>query len=140
MAIERAINVGPAGIDIAYERLGDPKAPPVLMIMGLGSQLIGWPDGFCAELTARGLQLIRFDNRDVGESSHVNTTYKLSDMAGDAVGLLDALDIASAHVVGASMGGFIAQTLAIEHPRRVRSLTSIMSSTGDRSVGQPHAE
>jgi pimeloyl-ACP methyl ester carboxylesterase len=140
MAIERVTNVGPAGIDIAYERLGDPKAPPVLMIMGLGSQLIGWPDAFCAELTERGLHLIRFDNRDVGESSRVKTPYKLTDMAGDAVGLLDALGIERAHVVGASMGGFIAQTIAIEHPRRVRSLTSIMSSTGDRSVGQPHRD
>jgi pimeloyl-ACP methyl ester carboxylesterase len=140
MAIQKATNVGPSRIDIAYERLGDPDAPPVLMIMGLGSQLVGWADGFCSELVARGLHLIRFDNRDVGESTHVTTPYKLSDMAADAVGLLDALGLASVHVVGASMGGFIAQTLAIEHPTRVRTLTSIMSSTGDRTVGQPHPE
>jgi pimeloyl-ACP methyl ester carboxylesterase len=141
MTIERATNVGPARIDIAYERLGDPRAPTVLMIMGLGSQLIGWPDELCAALIARGLHLIRFDNRDVGQSTHMtNASYRMSDMAADAVGLLDALGLPSAHVVGASMGGFIAQTIAIEHPERVRSLTSIMSSTGDRSVGQPHPE
>lgn len=157
MRIERASNVGPARIDVAYERLGDPKAPPVLLIMGLGSQLIAWPDGFCHELVRRGLHVIRFDNRDVGESTHMtgatppnfaaamagdhsSASYTLSDMAADAVGLLDAIDIKSAHVIGASMGGFIAQTMAIEHRRRVRSLTSIMSSTGDPSVGQPHAE
>ena len=140
MAIEIAHDVGPAHLEIAYERLGDPHAPPVLLIMGLGSQLIGWPDDLCAELVARGLQVIRFDNRDVGASSHVTAPYTLSDMAGDAAGLLDALGLASAHVVGASLGGFVAQTLAIEHPHRVRSLTSIMSSTGALSVGQPHPE
>lgn len=157
MAIERVSNVGPARIDIAFERLGDPGGPPVLLIMGLGAQLIGWPDGFCGELEQHGLHLIRFDNRDVGESTHLkhapvpnlpaaiagdtsSASYTLSDMAGDAVGLLDVLGLGSAHLVGASMGGFIAQTIAIEHPGRVRSLTSIMSSTGDRSVGQMHAE
>ena len=148
MTIEKAKNVGPARIDIAYERLGDPRAPPVLLIMGLGAQLIGWPDGFCDEIVGQGLHVIRFDNRDVGESTHMTSapapnfmaamagdyssvSYTLSDMAGGSVGLLDALGIDSAHLVGASMGGFIAQTIAIEHPRRVRSLTSIMSSTGD---------
>ncbi len=157
MPIEIARNVGPARLDIAYERLGDPLAPPVLLVMGLGSQLIGWPDAFCAELVQRGLHVIRFDNRDVGESTHMtaapapnmpavlagddsSVSYTLADMAGDAAALLDALGIASAHVVGASLGGFIAQTMAIEHPRRVRSLTSIMSSTGDRKVGQPHPQ
>ena len=153
MTIERASNVGPARIEIAYERLGDAHAPPVLLIMGLGAQLIAWPDGLLAELCARGLQPIRFDNRDVGESSHMkgkpdffaamggdysSASYTLSDMAADAVGLLDVLGIDSAHLVGASMGGMIAQTIAIEQASRVRSLTSIMSTTGDRSVGQPH--
>jgi pimeloyl-ACP methyl ester carboxylesterase len=155
MTIEIASNVGPAHLDIAYERLGDRHAPPVLLIMGLGAQLIAWPDGFCDELLARGVQLIRFDNRDCGQSTHItgarppnmmaafagdftSASYNLSDMAADAVGLLDALGLDSVHLVGASMGGFIAQTIAIEHPRRVRSLTSIMSTTGDRSVGQPH--
>jgi pimeloyl-ACP methyl ester carboxylesterase len=127
----------------------------VLLIQGLNAQLLGWPDGFCAELVARGLQVIRFDNRDVGESTHLtgtpnfaaalagdfsSTAYTLSDMAGDTVGLLDALDLRSAHLVGVSLGGFIAQTVAIEHPGRVRSLTSISSSTGDPTVGQQHAE
>ena len=157
MTIEIAHGVGPAKLDIAYERLGDPSAPPLLLIMGLGAQLISWPDGFCDELVRGGMQVIRFDNRDVGQSTHMTSapmpnypaalggdfssvTYRLSDMAADAAGLLDALGIASAHVVGASLGGFVAQTLAIEHRARVRTLTSMMSSTGDRSVGQPHPE
>ncbi len=157
MTIEIASKVGPARIDIAYERLGDAHAPPVLLIMGLGAQLIAWPDGFCDELCARGLQLVRFDNRDAGQSTHLtaapapnmaaalagdhaSASYTIVDMAADSVGLLDALGLDSAHVVGASMGGFIAQAIAIEHPDRVRSLTSIMSSTGDPAVGQPHAE
>lgn len=153
--IERAVNVGPARLEIAYERLGDPKATPVLLIMGIGAQLITWPDGFCDELVARSLHVIRFDNRDAGESTHMtgaptpdmmaalagnlaSVSYTLSDMAGDTVGLLDALGLESAHIVGASLGGFVAQTVAIEHPERVRSLTSIMSTTGSRTVGQPH--
>jgi pimeloyl-ACP methyl ester carboxylesterase len=155
MTIEIASGVGPARIDIAYERLGDPTAPPVLLIMGLGAQLIGWPDGFCDGLVRRGLHVIRFDNRDAGQSTHLTGTpdfaaamagnhgsvpYRLTDLAADTVGLLDVLGLERVHLVGASMGGFIAQTLAIEHPRRVRSLTSIMSSTGSLMVGQPHPE
>jgi pimeloyl-ACP methyl ester carboxylesterase len=153
MTIQIAKSVGPAAIDIAYERLGDPKAPPVLLIMGLSAQLIAWPDDFCQALVAQGFHVIRFDNRDAGQSTHMTNapvpnfpaviagdlstaSYTLSDMAADTVGLLDALGIASAHLVGASMGGFIAQTIAIEYPARVRSLTSIMSTTGDRTVGQ----
>jgi pimeloyl-ACP methyl ester carboxylesterase len=117
-------------ITIAYERLGDPAAPPVLMIMGLGAQLITWPDGLCAALAGRGLHLVRFDNRDAGLSTHLasapmpdyvaalagnyaSVTYTLSDMATDTVGLLDALGLDRVHVVGASLGGFVAQTLAI---------------------------
>lgn len=152
-----AANVGPANIDIAYERIGDPDAPPVLLIQGLGAQLIGWHDGFCTALVERGLQVIRFDNRDVGRSSHLSqapapdlpavlrgdlssVSYTLSDMAADTIGLLDVLGIDSAHLVGASMGGAIAQTVAIEHPDRVRSLTSMMSTTGDMKVGQATPE
>ncbi len=156
MTIEIARGVGPSKIDIAYERLGNPNEPPLLLIMGLGAQLIAWPDGFCELLVAGGHHVIRFDNRDVGQSTHFHSApmpnylaalggnfssvaYTLSDMAADAAGLLDALGIASAHIVGASLGGFVAQTLAIEHPARVKTLTSIMSSTGDRTVGQPRS-
>ena len=154
MTVEIASGVGSARLDIAYERFGDAALPPVVLVMGVGTQMLGWPDGFCAGLAARGVQVIRFDNRDIGLSTHLTSapppniravmmgdassaSYRLSDMAGDVVGLLGALGLDSAHLVGASMGGMIAQTLAIEHPPFVRSLTSIMSSTGERSVGQP---
>jgi pimeloyl-ACP methyl ester carboxylesterase len=149
----KAVNVGPAGIDIAYQLLGKPDAPAVLLIMGVAAQYIHWPDEFCQALVEKGLQVIRFDNRDSGLSTHItdapppnlpaalsgdpsSVSYTLSDMAADAVGLLDALGFEKAHVVGASMGGAIAQTMAIEHPQRVRSLTSMMSTTGNGSVGQ----
>jgi pimeloyl-ACP methyl ester carboxylesterase len=154
MSVEIAQRVGSTRLDIAFERFGDVALPPVLLIMGLGTQMLGWPDGFCSALAARGMQVIRFDNRDIGLSSHLSdapppdvravmmgdassASYRLSDMAGDVTGLLDALGLDSAHLVGASMGGMIAQTVAIEHPGRVRSLTSIMSTTGDPAVGRP---
>jgi pimeloyl-ACP methyl ester carboxylesterase len=154
---EKASNVGPAAIDICYQRLGNPDAPAVLLIMGVGGQSIHWPDEFCHALAGEGLQVIRFDNRDAGLSTHMtdaplpnlpavlagdmsSVSYRLSDMAADTVGLLDVLGIRKAHVVGASMGGFIAQTMAIEHPDRVRSLTSMMSTTGNMQVGQPAPE
>jgi len=157
MSVEIIRLAGPSGIDIACERFGDPAAAPVLLVMGLAPQMLGWPDEFCAALATRGLHLIRFDNRDVGLSTHLHdapppdlmaalsgdassASYTLSDMAGDCVGLLDALELSSAHIVGASMGGMIAQTIAIEHRNRVRSLTSIMSTTGDSSVGQATQE
>ncbi len=141
------------GIEIAYGTFGAPTGTPVLLIMGLGAQMIAWPDAFCEELAARGDYVIRYDNRDVGESTHLSDLpaphpvdsllrrgkppYRLEDMADDAAGLLGALGVGSAHVVGASMGGFIAQELVIRHPARVRSLTLIMTSTGSRRVGHP---
>jgi pimeloyl-ACP methyl ester carboxylesterase len=148
------------GIELAYDTIGDPDGPSLLLVMGLGAQLIVWDDEFCAALADRGFHVIRFDNRDVGLSTKVESDqmqflelfskamqgeaidapYNLSNMAADAVSLLDHLGIAAAHVVGASMGGMIAQTMAIEHPDRVLSLTSIMSTTGDRDVGQPTPE
>jgi len=157
IADKMASKVGAAGIDIAYQRLGSHDAPPVLLIMGLAAQYIHWPDAFCQALLDRRLQVIRFDNRDAGLSTHMtdapppnlpaalagdlsSVSYTLADMAADAVGLLDALAIGKAHVAGASMGGQIAQTMAIEHPDRLRSLTSMMSTTGSMSVGQPSPE
>ena len=142
-------------IEIEYESIGDPEDPPLLLVMGLGAQMILWPDEFCEALADRGHHVVRFDNRDVGLSTKldpaglpdvmgalgavaqgrpVDAPYRLADMAADAAGLLDALDLPSAHVVGASMGGMIAQTLAYRHPARVKSLVSIMSSTGSPSV------
>lgn len=157
-SVEQEVSkVAPHGIHIAYQRAGNPDAPAVLLIMGVAAQYIHWPDAFCDALVDTGLQVIRFDNRDAGHSTHMtdapvpdlpaalagnlsSASYTLSEMAADAVGLLDALRIESAHVVGASMGGQIAQTMAIEHPPSVRSLISMMSTTGSMSVGQPSAE
>jgi pimeloyl-ACP methyl ester carboxylesterase len=134
------------GIAIEYETFGDSASPPVLLIMGLGGQLIRWDTTFCAALADAGYFVIRFDNRDVGLSTWLDDLapapppYSLVDMADDAAGLLDALGIRAAHVVGASMGGMIAQTFAITHPERTLTLVSIMSTTGDRGVGQPTPE
>jgi pimeloyl-ACP methyl ester carboxylesterase len=141
------------GIEIVYETIGDPSDPPLLLVMGLGMQLIHWDRELCERLAARGFYVIRYDNRDSGLSTkidapapdvrramvglHVDAPYLLLDMANDAFGLLDHLGIQAAHVVGASMGGMIAQTMAIERPERVLSLTSIMSTTGERRVGRP---
>ncbi len=150
-------NVGPSRIDIAYERRGSPTDPVVLLIMGGAAQLVHWPEGFLTALLRRRLQVIRFDNRDAGRSTHFHdapkpdvhaalagdfssAAYTLSDMAADTVGLLDALDVDAAHIVGLSLGGAIAQTIAIEHPARILSLTSMMSTTGDMTVGQVHPE
>lgn len=143
---------GVGEVELAYETLGDPGDPAVLMIMGLGSQLVHWPDAFGAAIAPRGYRVIRFDNRDAGHSTHLDGApsglaqlmrgedaqppYLLTDMAADTAGLLDRLGIERAHVVGASLGGMIAQQLAIEHPERVLSLASIMSTTGDPEVGQ----
>ncbi|NNC63594.1 MAG: alpha/beta fold hydrolase [Gammaproteobacteria bacterium] len=143
------------GITIEYESFGEPSNPVILLIMGLGMQLIAWPEQFCVELASRGYRVIRYDNRDTGFSTKfedattpsvaslifrsmlrlpIRVPYTLRDMADDAAGLLDALDVDSAHIVGASMGGMIAQNLAAGHPRRVRSLTSVMSTSGHRSL------
>ena len=149
------------GIDLCYEIFGDANAEPMILIMGLGAQMIHWDDDFCRQLAARGFRVIRFDNRDIGKSSHlsggkrltavellklrflkipVEATYRLRDMAEDTVGLMDVLGIKSAHVVGLSMGGMIAQEIAISFPQRLRSLTSIMSTTGNPRVPPPTRE
>ncbi len=142
------------GVELCYDTFGDSQDPALLLIMGLGGPLTWWNPELCELLASRGFFVVRFDNRDVGRSSKVRgqggrradvlrgfvrtkrpAPYTLSDMAEDAVGLLDHLEIEQAHVTGASMGGMIAQTLALEHPERVFSLVSIMSTTGRRSVG-----
>jgi pimeloyl-ACP methyl ester carboxylesterase len=149
---EQFCDVG-RGITLCYETFGEPSNPTALLIMGLGTQMVAWHEDFCEQLAARGLYVVRFDNRDIGRSTHLAgrppTTaqlltrssraarYTLGDMAEDAVGLLSALDAGPAHVVGASMGGMIAQTVAARHPRAVRSLVSIMSNTGSMRNGQP---
>jgi pimeloyl-ACP methyl ester carboxylesterase len=139
-------------LTICYETFGDKSDPPLLLIAGLGAQMILFEDDFCQALAARGFWVVRFDNRDIGRSSRIDwapssadgggiaAPYLLKDMAGDAVGLMDVLGIASAHIVGVSMGGMIAQELAIRWPERVKSLTSIMSSTGDPSLPRPSAQ
>ncbi|MEM8747182.1 MAG: alpha/beta hydrolase [Actinomycetota bacterium] len=146
-------------IDICYESFGPDDGPPLLLVMGLGAQMTFWHTGFVSELVDRGFRVIRFDNRDVGLSSKsegdppdvmsiyakalagepVEAPYTLSTMAADAAGLLDALSIPAAHIVGASLGGMVSQMIAIDHPDRVLSLTSIMSTTGAGDVGQPDA-
>ncbi|HKB18382.1 MAG TPA: alpha/beta hydrolase [Candidatus Dormibacteraeota bacterium] len=123
------------GIELEYQMFGDPSNPALLLVNGLGGQMIGWDDEFCELLAGRGFRVIRFDNRDVGLSTWTDAPYTLEDMAADAAGLLDALGIPAAHVVGVSMGGFIGQLVALNHPERVRSLTSIMSGpNGDDQV------
>ena len=153
---EQFTPVGDGEVELAYESIGDPGDPAVLLVMGLGSQMIFWPDELCETLAAAGYHVIRFDNRDSGRSTvlehhepppvprvlagELEAPYLLADMAADAVGLLDALGIERAHVVGASLGGMIAQRIAIDHPERVLSLASIMSTTGDTAVGRPTPE
>ena len=140
------------GIQIAYDTFGDRADPPVVLVMGLATQRLAWADEFCETLAGTGRFVVRFDNRDVGESTHFHDhgspslldivlrrrpAYRIDDMADDVVGLLDALDLGAVHLVGASMGGFIAQTVAIRHPERIRTLTLIMTSTGSALVGHP---
>jgi pimeloyl-ACP methyl ester carboxylesterase len=149
------------GIELCYDTFGDRAAPPLVLIMGLAAQMIAWDEEFCSQLASRGYWVIRFDNRDIGLSTKfaehgvpnvlamltgqtqgnaVKVPYTLPDMADDTVGLLDALAIKSAHVVGASMGGAIVQEMAIRHPGRLRTLTSIMSSTGEPGLPMPTPE
>ncbi len=150
--VEQFAEVG-NGITLCYETFGRPDDSPLLLIMGLGTQMIAWPEPFCQALAERGFYVIRYDNRDCGRSTWMHgrpptvpellrrriedPPYTLSDLSDDALGLLDVLGLPAAHIVGASMGGMIAQTLAIEHPEAVRSLVSIMSTTGNRRKGQP---
>jgi pimeloyl-ACP methyl ester carboxylesterase len=141
-------------IEICFETFGDPADPALLLVMGLGTQMLGWHEDFCNDLAGRGLHVIRYDNRDIGRSTILTdapvptlgqilrrdsraASYTLAEMAADGVGLLDHLGIERAHLVGVSMGGMIAQTIAARRPERVLSLTSIMSSTGNRWRGQP---
>lgn len=149
------------GISLACDTFGDASDPPVLLIAGLGMQMIGWDDVFCFHLAAQDYWVIRFDNRDCGHSTHFDDApvpsipavalamaegrepevpYTLRDMADDAAALLEALGVGAAHVVGVSMGGMIAQLMAIHHPQRVRSLVSIMSTTGGRDLPPPQPE
>jgi len=155
---ERLVEVN--GVELCYETFGRPADPALLLIMGLGAHMIQWDDGFCAELAERGFFVIRFDNRDVGRSAKIEAPaaevaaalaatfegrpakvpYGLEDMAGDALGLLDHLGIARAHVVGFSLGGMIAQVIALDAPGRVASLTLIGTRSGERDLPGPGPE
>src|SRR5258708_4068927 len=149
---EQFCDVG-RGVTLCYETFGDASDPTALLIMGLGTQMVAWHEDFCRQLADRGFHVVRFDNRDIGRSTHLPgrpptipqlllrsrraARYPLADMAQDSATLLDELELSPAHVIGASMGGMIAQTLAARHPRSVRSLVSIMSNTGSMRSGQP---
>ncbi|MEE8400165.1 MAG: alpha/beta hydrolase [Desulfobacterales bacterium] len=154
-------NITANGIQIEYDTFGEKTSPPLLLVMGLGAQMILWDEGFCEQLADKGLYVIRFDNRDIGlstkfedagvpnmmemmtdraEGKEVTAPYSAEDMADDAVGLLDALGIEKAHICGASMGGMIIQTIGYRHPSKVLSLVSIMSTTGDPSLPQSTPE
>lgn len=148
------------GIELYFDTFGDPADPTILLVSGLGAQCLVYDDEFCLAIAGHGHHVVRYDNRDVGLSTHLHdsdvnpmlalaaigagesvvSAYTLSDMAADAVALLDVLEVAQADVFGSSMGGMIAQTLAIEYPGRVRTLTSLMSTTGETDVGQPDPE
>jgi pimeloyl-ACP methyl ester carboxylesterase len=149
---ERFCRIG--DVDLCYETFGDPADPAMLLIMGLGTQMLGWDTEFCEQLARRGFHVVRYDNRDIGHSTILDdypvptlgqlirrdkraAAYTLADLAADGVGLLDHLGIERAHLVGASMGGMIAQLIAARRPERVLSLVSIMSNTGSRLTGQP---
>lgn len=142
------------GIELCYQEVGDPEGEPLLLVMGLATQMIAWDDELCLALAGRGFRVVRFDNRDTGRSTKLDAAgvpsridmlsgrratapYLLRDMAADTLGLMDHLGIESAHLVGASMGGMIVQATAIQRPDRIRSLVSMMSTTGSRWVGLP---
>jgi pimeloyl-ACP methyl ester carboxylesterase len=142
------------GLEIVYQEMGDSSGEPLVLVMGLATQMLGWDEPFCSLLADRGFRVIRFDNRDIGRSTKLTSAgvpsrfdmmsgrratapYLLRDMARDTTGLMDHLGIDAAHIVGASMGGMIVQTMAIEHPERVLSMVSIMSTTGSRWTGLP---
>jgi pimeloyl-ACP methyl ester carboxylesterase len=142
------------GIELCFQEMGEPDGEPLVLVMGLATQMIAWQAGLCRLLADRGYRVIRFDNRDIGRSTKIDSAgvpsrvdlllgrratapYLLRDMAKDTAGLMDFLEIDTAHVVGASMGGMIVQQMAIDHPRRLRSMVSIMSTTGNRRSGQP---
>jgi pimeloyl-ACP methyl ester carboxylesterase len=149
---EELTDVG-RGITICHESFGDPADPPLLLVMGLGMQMVAWPEAFCRELAGHGFHVTRFDNRDAGRSTHMDIAsptlrelatrrfrpeqYTLEDMAEDTAGLIAALALGPVHLVGVSQGGMISQTLATRRPELVRSLASIMSNTGSRITGQP---
>ena len=154
LAGERRVQVG--DVEIAYQSFGDPTHPPVLLVMGLGTQMVGWPEDLIRDLAAAGHHVIRYDNRDMGGSTHLDhlpmpnvpdlrkilfgrqqPAYRLDDMADDCLGLIDALGLDRVHLVGVSMGGFISQTAVLKDPTRFRSLTLIMTSTGSKKVGKP---
>lgn len=151
--VDRIERVHVGSIELAYQTFGDASDPAVLLVMGLGTQMLAWPDEFCAGLAATGRHVVRFDNRDTGLSTHLDdlpgpspirvllrrdaAPYSIDDMAADSIELLDALGLATVDLVGASMGGFIAQALALRSPGRVRSLTLMMTSTGSQRVGLP---
>lgn len=149
------------GIVIAHQVFGDPAAPPLMLISGLGGQMINWHETLCSQLALRGYRVIRFDNRDVGLSTKferagvpdiceltgaqergeaVQAPYSLKDVAEDAIGLLDVLEVETAHVVGSSMGGRIAQMMAVDHPERIRTLTTIMATMGEPGFPPPKPE
>ncbi len=159
MNAEKIIKAG--NITLATQEFGDSNHPAIVLIMGLGMQMISWPEPFCRALAEKGFRVIRFDNRDVGLSHKVEgakapgalkmllssklgikltVPYQLRDLAGDTIALMDALDIDAAHIVGASMGGMIAQLIASHYPERVRTMTSIMSTSGEPKLPQPRAK
>ena len=130
----RAMN---GDVEIEYQSFGDTSAAAILLVNGLGSQMTRWPEAFCEKLVARGYRAIRFDNRDTGLSTWPSDRYTLKDMADDAIAVLDAAGVRQAHLAGVSMGGMIVQRLALDHPGRVLSMTSIMSTTGEPSTMNP---